>query len=190
MHEVLKTDRLILRPLETTDASDFARLVNHWDICRMTGTFPYPFPKPSVEGLVEIFCARAFTGHSYHWAITLEGQLTGVMGIYRKEDGWDVGYWLGQPFWGQGLGGEAIEALVDHVFSRGSDTQITACVFTDNPASDRLLRRIGFQQSPKVCEGYSLARRSLQDNWTYSMSQKDFAQRSRRISQDSDVCSA
>jgi hypothetical protein len=54
MHEVLTTDRLTLRPLKTTDAADFARLVNTPAICRMTGTFPYPFPKRSVEGRVQI----------------------------------------------------------------------------------------------------------------------------------------
>lgn len=167
MHEVIKSNRLILRPLETTDADDFARLANHWDICRMTGTFPYPFPKLSVEGLIDIFIARAATGRAFHWAILDNHQFIGVLGLFRTKAGWDVGYWLGEPFWGQGYAGEALKALLDHLCQTDPEIEISACVFTDNPASAKVLTRAGFKKNAGVCKGYSLARGGEMDNWTF-----------------------
>ena len=126
MYEVFNTQRLVMRPLAIADAKDFAALVNHPEICRMTGTFPYPFPKMCVEGKVEIFIASAATGRAYHWAILDEGQFAGVIGIYRKAEGWDLGYWLGQPFWGQGFGSEAVSGLIEHLSKFEDDLRMSA----------------------------------------------------------------
>lgn len=167
MHEVVTTERLTLRPLETTDAKDFARLVNNPDICRMTGSFPYPFPKPSVEGLVEIFCARAVTGHSYHWAIIWQDQFVGVIGLFGKAETREIGYWLGEPFWGQGLMKEALSGLIHHLVKKTPDLRMIAGVFTDNPASAHLLKTIGFEQKPGLKQTYSLARRQTQEGWSF-----------------------
>lgn len=167
MYEVVTTDRMTLRPLETADANDFARLVNNRDICRMTGTFPYPFPKPSVEGLVEIFCARAVTGHSYHWAIIWQDQFVGVIGLFGKADAREIGYWLGEPFWGQGLMKEALSGLIRHLVEQTPNLRMIAGVFTDNPASAHLLKTIGFEQKPELSQTYSLARGQMQEGWSF-----------------------
>jgi RimJ/RimL family protein N-acetyltransferase len=167
MHEVLTTDRLTLRPLETTDAKDFARLVNNRAICRMTGTFPYPFPKPSVEGLVEIFCARAVTGHSYHWAIIWQEQFVGVIGLFGQAKTREIGYWLGEPFWGKGLMKEALSGLITHLVELTPDLRMIAGVFTDNPASAHLLKTIGFKQKADLKQTYSLARRQTMEGWSF-----------------------
>lgn len=167
MHTVLNTDRLTLRPLEVTDAPDFARLVNNIDICRMTGTFPFPFPARSVEGLVDIFCARAETGHSYHWAIIWQSQFVGVIGLFGNPEVREIGYWLGEPFWGQGLMKEAVAGLMDHLVTRNPQVRIAAGVFTDNPASAHLLKCLGFKQMPDLGLGYSIARDGSHDLWEF-----------------------
>jgi len=167
MHEVLTTERLTLRPLETTDAADFARLVNNQAICRMTGTFPYPFPARSVEGRVQIFCSQAATGYSYHWAIIWQGQFIGVVGLFGDFNAREIGYWLGKPFWGKGLMKEAVAGLVDHLVKLNPDVKIVASVFTDNPASAHLLKRLGFKQKPDLSQGYSIARDAAHDLWKF-----------------------
>jgi RimJ/RimL family protein N-acetyltransferase len=167
MHEVLTTDRLALRPLKTADAADFARLVNNSAICRMTGTFPYPFPKRSVEGRVQIFCSQAATGHAYHWAIIWQDQFVGVVGLFGQSENREIGYWLGEPFWGQGLMKEALVGLIDHIVQKNPDVCLKAGVFTDNHASAHLLKNVGFKQSPDVSRGYSLARGQQDDIWTF-----------------------
>lgn len=168
MHKVLTTDRLTLRPLKTTDAADFARLVNNPAICRNTGTFPYPFPKCSVEGRVQIFCSQAATGFSYHWAIIWQDQFVGVMGLFGNSEAREIGYWLGEPFWGKGLMKEAVTGLIDHKVQLNPKLRLKAGVFTDNLASAHLLKRVGFKQNPKVTRGYSLARGRQDDLWTFT----------------------
>lgn len=167
MHEVLTTDRLTLRPLETTDAKDFARLANNLAICRMTGTFPYPFPERSVEGRVQIFCSQAATGYSYHWAMIWQGQFVGVVGLFGKPESREIGYWLGEPFWGQGLMKEGIAGLMTHLIELNPNLRMVAGVFTDNPASAHLLKRLGFKQDTHLSEGYSLARGEKHDLWKF-----------------------
>ncbi|MGJ8559415.1 MAG: GNAT family N-acetyltransferase [Litorimonas sp.] len=167
MHEVLTTDRLTLRPLETTDAKDFARLVNNPDICRMTGTFPYPFPECSAEGRVQIFCSQAATGYSYHWAMIWQDQFVGVIGLFGNPETREIGYWLGEPFWGKGLMREAIAGLMNYLMELNPNLRMVAGVFTDNPASAHLLKRLGFEQETDLSEGYSLARGEKHDLWKF-----------------------
>jgi RimJ/RimL family protein N-acetyltransferase len=167
MHEVLTTERLMLRPLETTDSVDFARLVNNQAICRMTGTFPYPFPARSVEGRVQIFCSQAATGYSYHWAIIWQGQFVGAVGLFGDSDAREIGYWLGEPFWGQGLMKEAVAGLMEHLVALNPNVRIVAGVFTDNPASAHLLKRLGFEQKLGLKKGYSIARDQQHDLWNF-----------------------
>jgi RimJ/RimL family protein N-acetyltransferase len=167
MHEIIDTDRTTLRPLQASDTTDFARLVNNRKICRMTGSFPFPFDAPSVAGKVDIFLARAACGTAYHWAILVDGAFAGAIGGYKIKDGWDIGYWLGEPYWGRGLASEIVSALTDHIQSHAPDAALTACVFIDNPASARVLRKAGFIQAAEPCQGYSLARRAHMDNWTF-----------------------
>lgn len=160
MYEVLKTERLTLRPLCMSDTDDFAALVNEWDICRMTSSFPFPFPRVSVEGMLEIFMARAAIGRDYHWAITVDGTFIGVIGLHHRADVWSLGYWLGQPAWGHGYAGETIAAIIKHLDTSIRDYRLTAGVFVDNPASAHLLLKTGFQQLDETSDSYSLARRS------------------------------
>ena len=167
MHEDIKTDRLKLRPLTGSFAKDFAALVADRDICRMTGTFPYPFPQRSVEGLLDIFIARGVSGKAYHWAVTHQGRFVGVIGIDRTNKGWFLGYWLGKPFWGRGFATEIVGALVSHIRTHDPKAAILASVFTDNPASDRVLCKAGFARSEQISEGYSLARDRKVPLWQY-----------------------
>ncbi|MGB3457222.1 MAG: GNAT family N-acetyltransferase [Litorimonas sp.] len=177
MHEIIRTDRTVLRPLAESDADDFARLANQWDICRMTGSFPYPFDAMSVAGRVEIYLARAATGTAIHWAVTVRGEFIGAIGLYRTDEGWDMGYWIGEPWWGRGFASEVVTAVTHHVFQHHPASALSACVFTDNPASAHVLRKVGFRQSETVCKGYSLARRGAMDNWTFACTPTDVAAR-------------
>ena len=162
MHDILKTERLHLRPLTMKDARPFADLANNFAIAKMTSTFPHPFPQRSVEGLIDIFLARAATGRAFHWTILSQGRFVGVVGVTRDGDSWDLGYWLGQPFWGRGYAQEAMTTLLAHLFAGEHRRPITAGVFTDNPASSKLLIKLGFQKRERQEDCYSVARAARQ----------------------------
>ena len=154
----LKTRRLVLRPLIRDDAVLFSKYASDPDIACMTGSFPLPYPVYSVEGLIDIFAAQAVTGQAYHWAITLDGNFIGALGVTRTDQGWSFGYWIAKPFWNQGYSSEAVEAVISHMAAVDPTATLLACVFTDNPASRRLLEKFGFSNTGAVAPSYSVAR--------------------------------
>ncbi|MEL6287974.1 MAG: GNAT family N-acetyltransferase [Pseudomonadota bacterium] len=134
--------RLILRRLDADDARAIVRLLDALDVARTTASIPHPCRAEHAErwiaGSDELGPARA---------ITADGRLIGVISFNPVTDGaTEIGYWLGQPFWGQGFIREAVDAMIAAAFQQGSARRITAQVFDDNPASARVLERCGFDR--------------------------------------------
>lgn len=156
---VLKTRRLILRPLQEGDASAIAELGGKdFQIVRwLTGpSWPY------VPGEAEDFVSRTVGSDPMEteavFAITLGGVFIGVIGVEApgelKElpDLPSVGYWIGRAFQGHGYASEAIDAALAWAFEAHSADAIAARAYEDNTRSRGLLRKFGF-------EPYSLTER-------------------------------
>ncbi len=60
----------------------------------------------------------------------------------------EIGYWLGEPFWGRGIAAEALAAVSEYAFAEHDLVRLFACVYEGNPASARVLEKAGY-----VCEG-------------------------------------
>jgi RimJ/RimL family protein N-acetyltransferase len=85
------------------------------------------------------------------FAIDIDGVAVGSIGITPQTDvrekNAEIGYWLAEPFWGQGIATRAVIQLVEYGFKTYDITRIFACTFSTNPASQRVLEKAGF-----VCE--------------------------------------
>jgi len=142
---VLETDRLILREPRLDDAASVAALANNRKIAEMTALIPHPY---SIEDAARwLTSLPAETGH-WNFAIVEResGKLVGTCGYGKRHDlGPEVGYWIGEPFWGQGYATEAIRAVVDHLFSVTALDEIAAGCRVTNVASRRVLEKCGFQ---------------------------------------------
>lgn len=162
MRDVLKTERLVLRQIELRDAASFAEYANDLDIARMTGSFPYPFPRLSVDFKVMYLRAQKRRGIGHGYAITETGQdkLIGVVDLFRQDDTdpWELGYWIGRPFWGLGYMTEACTALIEELQQEHGAQDLTAGVFTDNPGSMRVLEKLGFSAQGEPDMYFSMAR--------------------------------
>lgn len=83
-----------------------------------------------------------------NFAISVEGVAVGGIGIVRGEDvarcSAEIGYWLGQDFWGRGIATAAVRAMTDWAFSSFELVRIHAGVFAWNPASMRVLEKAGY----------------------------------------------
>lgn len=134
MTDVLKTNRLTLRPLQITDAPDVAAQINDLDVSRWLTSVPYPY---TINHAQE-FLSRAGKGH---WAILGASGFMGVVTIAKQ-----LGYWLGKPFWGQGVMTEAARACVDAHFSEGAG-ELTSGYLVGNGASARILTKLGFEHT-------------------------------------------
>ncbi|MEP1231493.1 MAG: GNAT family N-acetyltransferase [Litorimonas sp.] len=161
MKDILTTDRLTLRRVTLDDIAALSNLAGDYEIARMTGSFPHPFPPLSAEFRLMYLKQQWRRDLAFPYAITLDGKdLIGMADLFRKttSDHFELGYWVGRPFWGQGYATEAASALIQHAQRTVGITYIKAGVFTDNPASLRVLTKLGFTLTGLDEAYFSMAR--------------------------------
>lgn len=150
----ITTRRLKLRPLAASDAQDIATLAGDWAVASMTDRIPYPYTKEDAEHWMATIPANETV-----FAITLSHQLIGVCSVMcQTEKEGEIGYWIGKPWWGQGFATEAAEALIKFCFRKLKLTEVSCCHFVDNPASKRVIEKLGFASAGRR-QAWSDARR-------------------------------
>jgi len=162
MKETLKTERLVLRQLRDEDAKALSKYGSNFDIARMTGSFPHPFPLLSAEFKILHLKAQKTRGLAYPYAITAKGHddMIGIVDLFRRTERspLEFGYWIGEPYWGKGYASEACQCLMAEADRHFGPTLLTAGVFSDNPASLRVLEKLGFKPTGKTEKYFSMAR--------------------------------
>ena len=134
---ILESERLILRPPRPTDIQSMTVWLSDFDVSKMTSRVPYPYS----EGDAEAFLAMA-DEHRFVIQRKSDGLFLGMAGLHAEE-GYEFGYWLGKPFWGFGYATEAAHRLVSHAFDGLDQDSVHAAWFYDNPASGRVLAKLG-----------------------------------------------
>ena len=137
----LVTDRLTLRPPQGTDAEALVRGLDNLNVSRWTGRIPHPYGPADAEAFLEY--VRQKPAEALVLAIAHDDALIGVIGVEQGE----LGYWLAQPHWGQGLGSEAARAVVDHAFETQGLEEMEASYHLGNAASRRILLGLGFVET-------------------------------------------
>lgn len=136
----LTTERLVLRPFRRSDVTVFARLAGDWAVASMTSDIPHPLSESQAMAWL-----RPGRGE-VRFAIELDGRLIGGAGFYRRRSGAaELGFWLGQPWWGCGYATEATTAVVRYGFEARRLPGFTSSHFVDNQASEGVLRKLGFE---------------------------------------------
>ena len=138
-----RSARLTCRPMQAADADALHTLHSDWAIVRQLGSWPWP-PEHDFVTLR----ARPYGGDGFVWGVFLAGKLVGTFGF---TDG-VIGYSLTQDLWGQGFGTELLATGLDHGFRNHPRAEVTASVWCDNPASQALLRRMGFRWVEQTVE--------------------------------------
>ena len=162
MRDEINTNRLILRPIGDRDAQNISTLAGDIDIARMTSTIPYPYPVISADFFIMTNRENRRRGLCYNYAVTLRDndQLMGVVGVFRRgeDTALELGYWIGKPYWNQGYTTEACSAVLREAQQSLGVTRIIAGVFVDNPASLKVLRKLGFKSLETYGNWFSMAR--------------------------------
>ena len=161
MRNEIKTERLVLRPLTLEDAPAFSKLASDYDIAKMTGSIPHPFPLFSAEFKIMYMRRQKERGLAYPYAITRNGrELMGVIDLFRSapDAALEIGYWIGKPYWGQGLATEAAKAVIQEARDTLGVKALLAGAFVDNPASLRVLDKLGFRPTGVEEMYFSMAR--------------------------------
>ena len=156
MRNKIETKRLIIRPFESTDLSALVLYAGDYDVAKATGQLPHPYTELEAQSWLDFNQQQsgAATQSQIYAIATQNNGLIGCISLWPKEDGWELGYWLGQRHWHKGYMREASLALLDEARQCLAPTILCACVFTDNPRSAALLQHLGFTmcgQSQEFC---------------------------------------
>ena len=146
----LKTERLILRPFELSDAEKVRKLAGDRAIADTMLNVPHPYKKGIAEEWISKHKSKFETRGSVHLAITLKstGEVIGAIGLHTKKrnNRAELGYWIGKDYWGQGYCTEAARAIVEYGFSQLKLNKITSSHFLRNPSSGKVMRKIGMKK--------------------------------------------
>lgn len=131
----------------TDDLADIVFLANNRKIASHLATMPHPFSLEDARRMVQRSAVLNSTHASFAIRMAATGRLIGQATWSALEPGGpvQVGYWLGEPFWGQGFATEALQMLVDHAFAQGEMRELHADCRVTNAASRRVLVKCGFQ---------------------------------------------
>lgn len=157
---ILETERLILRPWEESDADELYKYASHPDVGPIAGWPPHTSPQNSLEIIKNVLSAP----ETYAVVLKSTQKPVGSVGIMfsgyssaaLKEDEAEIGYWIGVPFWGQGLIPEAVRELQRRCFEDLGCNGIWCGYYDGNEKSRRVQEKCGFvyhhTETEKLCE--------------------------------------
>jgi ribosomal-protein-alanine N-acetyltransferase len=136
----------ILRQWQSGDEKSLVENANNYKIWKnLKDVFPYPYTISDANEWIKIAVDSSET-----YAIAVDGKAVGGIGILLKDDIYrknaEIGYWLGENYWGKGIISAAIAEIVDYTFRNYAVYRIYAGVFEYNLASMRVLEKAGFHQ--------------------------------------------
>ena len=144
----LLTERLILRSFTTADARDVQRLAGNINVAKMTLNIPHPYENGMAEEWINSHKEKTQSGSQLSYAIVSLnlGVLLGAISLTHMEPTQaNMGYWVGEQYWGKGYCTEAGVALVNHAFSALSLKRVYALHLSSNPASGKVMQKIGMR---------------------------------------------
>lgn len=142
---VLETERLVLREWQEEDAEDLYNLAKDPEIGPPAG---WP-PHTSIENSIEIIKSVLSAPETYAVCLKENGKLVGSIGLHRndlaeRDDEYELGYWIGKEYWGQGLIPEAARELIRHAFEDLLMERIWCGYYDGNIKSRRVQDKLGF----------------------------------------------
>ena len=153
----IRSERLFLRPGWPEDWQDIQRQIGTEAIVRNLARAPGPYRAEDAQA----FAALPQHPRTPHFVVTLPGargaQLIGGIGLQDGDEGIELGYWIARPSWNKGYATEAARALLRLAGTLGHK-RVAAHHFVDNPASARVLAKIGFRPTGDVALRASVAR--------------------------------
>lgn len=150
---ILETERLILRPWCESDAEDLYTYASDPEVGPPAGWLPHT----SVENSREIIRTVLSKPETYAVCLKENGKPIGSIGFHRNDlaeagDEYELGYWIGKPFWGQGLIPEAAREMLRYAFEDLGMSRIWCGYYDGNEKSRRVQEKLGFVYQRKTEE--------------------------------------
>ena len=153
-----RTERLLLRPGWAEDAPALAAAIADETIVRNLASAPWPFALRDAEAFLAAPRDPVLPSFLIYQRTRAAPALVGACGLGRRSSGAvELGYWIARDAWNQGFATEAGHALLAIAEALGLP-QLEASYFVDNPASGRVLEKLGFAPTGLTVPRYSCAR--------------------------------
>lgn len=141
--------RFLLRPWRRSDKAALVRYANNRNVARnLRDRFPHPYTEADADEWLAYAAGEAPREGFY--AIEVAGEAVGAISLERGTDidrcSAELGYWLGEPFWGQGIMTAAVRTVTAAGLREPDLYRIYAAVAAWNPASMRVLEKAGYQR--------------------------------------------
>ena len=158
----VRTERLLLRQGWIEDAPALVQAIDE-AVARNTARIPWPYSLADAGA----YLGQPQDPHAPNCLIFARTsgvpRLIGGVGLAPGGDGHELGYWIARPYWGLGFATEAASALLRAARGSLRIERIHSGHFADNPASGRVLRKLGFRPTGKVIKRHCVARRQAVD---------------------------
>ncbi len=149
LQPTIETGRLTLRPLTPDDAPVLARLAGRREIADTTISIPHPYSEAQARTWIAEQSEQFAAGKGVAFAIQWKGMFIGAVGlrdIHPEHRHAEMGCWIGTDWWDQGCATEAAGAVLRYGFESLKLNRIHAHHMVRNPASGRVLEKIGMQR--------------------------------------------
>jgi RimJ/RimL family protein N-acetyltransferase len=140
------SEQVFIRPWRKEDAAPLTSIANNKKIwLNVRDRFPHPY---TVNDAIQWIGYNSDIKPVQTFAVVYKGQIAGSVGVLMKEDVYrksiEVGYFIGEPFWGKGIATRAVELILEYIEREFDVVRIYAEVFEHNKASMRVLEKAGF----------------------------------------------
>jgi RimJ/RimL family protein N-acetyltransferase len=160
-----RSERLFLRPAFPEDCGAIRAGIGEESIVRNLARAPWPYTMDDARA----FAALPQDLRLPHFLVTLPGVgVIGAAGLGEHAGEPEIGYWIARAHWGQGYATEAATAVLRIARTLGHK-RLTAGHFADNPASGKVLRKLGFVPTGRPGHRFSLARGAIADSVEYAL---------------------
>jgi len=158
-----------LRPLRYSDRKRVAKLANNFKLWNnLRDVLPHPYTLEDADKFLDMVKKQ---NRLLTFAIEYKYEFVGVIGmvpgvdVYRK--GSEIGYWIGEPFWGKGIATRALNLATDYAFETLNFIRLHSGVFANNDASKKVLEKCGYQLEG-ISKNAVFKNKKLMDEYRYA----------------------
>jgi len=171
----IEVGEVFIRSYEYSDKEALVKYANNHNVSRLLrDQFPYPYTNSDAKIWLKHACNQ---NPETNFVIANEEELIGAIGINLQYDVYkysaELGYWIGELFWGKGIASAAVRAMTDFAFKNFLLNRIYANVFEGNFASEKVLLKAGFVKEATLKKAVFKGGKFI-DQYIYAILKEDF----------------
>ena len=164
-----------IRPFRRSDIASVVKYANNPNIARFqSDLFTYPYTEEHAAAFIEEALSMVPTRS---FAIVAQQEVIGGIGIHPLEDIFrknaEIGFWVGEPFWGKGIMSRAITRMLNYGFKTFEIDRVFASTFVENKASQQVLLKNGFKKEAHFVKTL-FKNGKLYDEYVYGIRREEF----------------